>query len=234
MGTHYCNICRQTTFSGKKHIFGKQHQSSLRVVLTKFIEKVKEARRTIKKPQVEKFDCIQHKQTFWCYCCEAEVEKNVTDDKMTVLFGGLLEHMATKEHKKKTHKFWWDNKADQKLKDKVLITEEDMKRFKDEVANVLETFVEEEDDFIKQQAAVIRAQEKHRQEVFESLLEVCFPAMQWHAMKNRTCLMEPAAPAPLLGALGALSFHIQDCRVQSGAASVTRWLRCHGRRPNEA
>lgn len=102
-------------------------------------------------------------------------------------------------------------------------------RFKDEVATVLETFVEEEDDFIKQviqhtsvfkwsvrshilvenplewftlgitspcndltrwrfshafvfcpqQAAVIRAQEKHRQEVFESLLEVCFPAMQW-------------------------------------------------------
>ncbi|XP_011477128.1 coiled-coil domain-containing protein 84 isoform X1 [Oryzias latipes] len=171
MGTHYCNICRQTTFSGKKHIFGKQHQSSLRVVLTKFIEKVKEARRTIKKPQVEKFDCIQHKQTFWCYCCEAEVEKNVTDDKMTVLYGGLLEHMATKEHKKNTHKFWWDNKADQKLKDKVLITEEDMKRFKDEVATVLETFVEEEDDFIKQQAAVIRAQEKHRQEVFESFLE---------------------------------------------------------------
>ncbi|XP_024130880.1 coiled-coil domain-containing protein 84 isoform X2 [Oryzias melastigma] len=171
MGTHYCNICRQTTFSGKKHIFGKQHQSRLRVVLTKFIEKVKEARRTIKKPQVEKFDCIQHKEMFWCYCCEAEVEKNVTDDKMTVLFGGVLEHMATKEHKKNTHKFWWDNKADMKLKDKVLITDEEIKRFKDEVANVLETFVEEEDDFIKQEAACIRAQEKHRQEVFESLLE---------------------------------------------------------------
>lgn len=128
---------------------------------------MKEARRTIKKPQVEKFDCIQHKEMFWCYCCEAEVEKNVTDDKMTVLFGGVLEHMATwvtnfnlidfcssiqlinlltflfeffdllvisnvchfsKEHKKNTHKFWWDNKADMKLKDKVLITDEEIKR----------------------------------------------------------------------------------------------------------
>lgn len=40
MGAHYCAICRQTTFDGKGHIFGKSHQSRLRVVLHKFIEKV--------------------------------------------------------------------------------------------------------------------------------------------------------------------------------------------------
>lgn len=56
---------------------------------------VKEARRTLKKPQVEKFDCTQHKETFWCYCCGLEVERNVTDSNMTVLHGGLIEHMAT-------------------------------------------------------------------------------------------------------------------------------------------
>lgn len=59
------------------------------------VSQVKEARRTLKKPQVEKFDCTQHKQTFWCYCCGCEIEKNVTDGNMTVLYGGLLEHMAT-------------------------------------------------------------------------------------------------------------------------------------------
>lgn len=59
------------------------------------VTQVKEARRTLKKPQVEKFDCTQHKQTFWCYCCSAEVEKHVTDDNMTVIHGGLVEHMAT-------------------------------------------------------------------------------------------------------------------------------------------
>ncbi|KAA8592611.1 centrosomal AT-AC splicing factor [Etheostoma spectabile] len=171
MGAYYCAICRQTTFTGKGHIFGKNHQSRLRVVLLKFLEKVKEARRTLKKPQVEKFDCTQHKQTFWCYCCGLEIERNVTDGNMTVLYGGLLEHMATSEHKRNTHKFWWDNKADAKFRDKVIITEEETERFKAEVEKALESFVEKEDEFITQQADHIRAQEKHRQEVLQSLLE---------------------------------------------------------------
>ncbi|KAK5870876.1 hypothetical protein PBY51_003786 [Eleginops maclovinus] len=171
MGAYYCAICRQTTFIGKKHIFGKNHQSTLRVVLLKFLEKVKEARRTLKKPQVEKFDSTEHKKTFWCYCCGLEIDKNVTDDNMTVLYGGLLEHMATPEHRKNTHKFWWENKADPKLRDKVIVTEEETERFKVEVAKALESFVEQEDVFIKQQADFIRTQEKHRQEVLQSLLE---------------------------------------------------------------
>uniref|UniRef100_A0A3Q2YPY7 Centrosomal AT-AC splicing factor n=1 Tax=Hippocampus comes TaxID=109280 RepID=A0A3Q2YPY7_HIPCM len=174
MGAYYCAICRQTAFNGKGHIFGKHHQSRLRLVIMKFIEKVKEARRTLKKPEVEKFDCTQHKKTFWCYCCGQEVERNVSDGNMTVLHGGLLEHMATPEHRKSTHKFWWENKADPKLKDKVIITHEETQRFKVEVAKVLETFVEQEDEFIKQQAELIRAQEKRRQELLESLVEVCF------------------------------------------------------------
>ncbi|XP_037633166.1 coiled-coil domain-containing protein 84 [Sebastes umbrosus] len=171
MGAYYCAICRQTTFTGKGHIFGKNHQSRLRVVLLKFLEKVKDARRTLKKPQVEKFDCTQHKKTFWCYCCGCEIDRNVTDDNMTVLYGGLIEHMATPEHRKNTHKFWWDNKADPKFRDKVIITEEETERFKVEVAKALESFVEEEDEHIKLQAHHIRAQEKHRQEVLQSLLE---------------------------------------------------------------
>ncbi|KAF3849456.1 hypothetical protein F7725_019175 [Dissostichus mawsoni] len=160
MGAYYCAICRQTTFTGKKHIFGKNHQSTLRVVLLKFLEKVKDARRTLKKPQ--------HKKTFWCYCCGLEIDRNVTDDNMTVLYGGLLEHMATPEHRRNTHKFWWENKADPKLRDKVIVTE---RKLKVEVAKALESFVEQEDEFIKQQADYIRTQEKNRQEVLQSLLE---------------------------------------------------------------
>ncbi|XP_071753816.2 centrosomal AT-AC splicing factor [Centroberyx gerrardi] len=171
MGAFYCATCRQTSFSGKGHIFGKSHQSRLRVVLLKFLEKVKEARRTIKKPLVEKFDCTQHRHMFWCYCCGLQIERNVTDGNMTVLYGGLLEHMATPEHRKNTHKFWWENKADPKLRDKVIITTEETERFKAEVEKVLGTFVEKEDEFIKQQADHIRAQEKHRQEVLQSHIE---------------------------------------------------------------
>uniref|UniRef100_A0A3B3UXG1 Centrosomal AT-AC splicing factor n=1 Tax=Poecilia latipinna TaxID=48699 RepID=A0A3B3UXG1_9TELE len=228
MGAYYCAICNQTTFCGKKkHIFGKNHQSRLRVVLLKFTEKVKEARRTLKKPQVEKFDCTQHKQKFWCHCCGLEVERNVTDDNMTVMYGGLLEHMATREHRTSTYKFWWDNKADPKLRDRVLITEEETERFKTEVAKVLESFVEKEDEYIKQQADVIRAQEKHRQEVFQCLLEVCFPKMQWHPMKSGNHQMDPAAPIHPWRFLSVLSFSLK-CRRSRLGAGLTRLLRRPG------
>lgn len=228
MGAHYCAICRQTTFNGKGHIFGKNHQSRLRVVLLKFLEKVKEARRTLKKPQVEKFDCTQHKQTFWCYCCGLEVERNVTDGNMTVLYGGLLEHMATSEHRKNTHKFWWENKADPKFRDKVIITEEETERFKAEVANALESFVEKEDEFIKQQADYIRAQEKQRQEVLQSLLEVCFPRMQWHVRQSQSCSMDPTAQTCLLRTLSALNLSLRGQTSRQGAATLSQWLRHRG------
>ncbi|XP_067293916.1 coiled-coil domain-containing protein 84 isoform X2 [Pseudorasbora parva] len=170
MGAFYCSICKKTDFSGKGHIHGKSHQSKLKVILVKFMEKVKEARRTIKNPQVEKYSPY-HDEKFWCYCCALEVQKHVSDSNITVLYGGLLEHMSTPEHSRNTHKFWWDNKADPKLRDKFIITEEETERFKSEVSKALEQFEEKEDVFIKEQAAVIRSQERHRLEVLQSLSE---------------------------------------------------------------
>uniref|UniRef100_A0A9J7XWJ9 Centrosomal AT-AC splicing factor n=1 Tax=Cyprinus carpio carpio TaxID=630221 RepID=A0A9J7XWJ9_CYPCA len=170
MGAFYCSICRKTDFSGKGHIYGKSHQSKLKVILVKFTEKVKEARRTIKNPQVEKYS-PHHEEKFWCYCCALEVQKHVTDSNISVLYGGLLEHMSTPEHRTNTHKFWWDNKAEPKLRDKFIITEEETERFKSEVSKALEQFEEKEDVLIKQQAAAIRSQEQHRLEVLQSLLE---------------------------------------------------------------
>ncbi|XP_007245331.3 coiled-coil domain-containing protein 84 isoform X1 [Astyanax mexicanus] len=171
MGPFYCEICRQTDFSGKGHIYGKSHQSKLKVVLVKFLEKVKEARRCIKRPQVEKFDAVEHEQKFWCYCCQQEIQKHVTDGRVTVLHGALLEHMSTREHRTKTHAFWWKNKADPKLKEKFIITEEEAERLKEEVAKTLEQYEEKEDTLLKEQADIIRSQEHHRLEVLQSLRE---------------------------------------------------------------
>uniref|UniRef100_A0A8C1Y0N3 Coiled-coil domain containing 84 n=1 Tax=Cyprinus carpio TaxID=7962 RepID=A0A8C1Y0N3_CYPCA len=142
---------------------------------------VKEAKRTIKSPQVEKYS-PDHDEKFWCYCCVLEMQKHVTDCNISVLYGGLLEHKSTPEHRTNTHKFWWDNKADPKLRDKFIITEEETERFKSEVSKALEHFEEKEDVFKTflfffhpPQAAVIRSQEQHRLEVLQSLSEVCFP-----------------------------------------------------------
>uniref|UniRef100_A0A8C1L4X0 Coiled-coil domain containing 84 n=1 Tax=Cyprinus carpio TaxID=7962 RepID=A0A8C1L4X0_CYPCA len=129
---------------------------------------VKEAKRTIKSPQVEKYS-PDHDEKFWCYCCMLEMQKHVTDCNISVLYGGLLEHMSTPEHRTNTHKFWWDNKADPKLRNKFIVTEEETERFKSEVSKALEHFEEKEDVFIKQ------VKEQHRLEVLQSLSEVCFP-----------------------------------------------------------
>ncbi|XP_024249395.1 coiled-coil domain-containing protein 84 isoform X3 [Oncorhynchus tshawytscha] len=75
------------------------------------------------------------------------------------------------DHRKGTHTFWWENKADPKLRDKFIITENEMERFKTEVAKALGSFEDKEDGLIKQQATHIRAQEQHRQEVLQSLIE---------------------------------------------------------------
>ncbi|XP_012677466.2 coiled-coil domain-containing protein 84 [Clupea harengus] len=180
MVAFYCAVCRQSDFSGKGHIFGKSHQAKLKVVLVKFLEKVKEARRTIKIPQVEKYSSTEHQCNFWCYCCALEVPKHVTNGNLTVLFGGLLEHMSTREHRTSTHKFWWENKADPKLRDKCIIPSEEVDRFKEEVAKALENFEEKEDVHIKEQAAVIRAQEQHRFDVLHSVIE-CDPELEQSA-----------------------------------------------------
>lgn len=171
MGAFYCAVCRQTFFSGKKHIFGKSHQSRLRVALLRLTDKVKEARRTIRRPQVERFAGPRHQQTFWCCCCGVEAQRNVMDRNMVVLHGGLLEHMATPEHKKKTQTFWWEHKADPKLRDKVLITTEDTDRFKAEVAKALATYMDKEDTVVKQHTDMIHCQEIHRLALLQSLAE---------------------------------------------------------------
>uniref|UniRef100_A0A4W4ECI2 Coiled-coil domain containing 84 n=1 Tax=Electrophorus electricus TaxID=8005 RepID=A0A4W4ECI2_ELEEL len=115
MGAFYCAVCRQTDFSGKGHIYGKSHQCKLKVVLYQ-LPLVKEARRSVKRPQVVKSDFMQHEGKFWCYCCALEVQKHVADGSVTVLHGGLLEHMSTREHRTNTHAFWWRNKADPNFK----------------------------------------------------------------------------------------------------------------------
>ncbi len=55
---------------------------------------VKEAKQTIKNPEVEKYS-PDHDEKFWCCCCALEVQKHVTDSNISVLYGGLLEHLST-------------------------------------------------------------------------------------------------------------------------------------------
>ncbi|KAH0623397.1 hypothetical protein JD844_031670 [Phrynosoma platyrhinos] len=140
---------------------------------TVFREKcrVDAARKMLKHAVVVPFDPSEHERQFWCACCRQEVRCHLSYGTLTVLHAGLLEHMASPEHKKAVAAFWWENKADPKLKAKFLVSSEEYELFKDSLSKALDTYEEQEDEVIREVAARIREAERSRQEMLQALLE---------------------------------------------------------------
>ncbi|EDL95319.1 rCG58288, isoform CRA_f [Rattus norvegicus] len=153
-----CPLCRQTFFCGRGHVYSHKHQRQLKGALERFL------------PQVECY-VPEHDRCCWCPCCGCEVRKHLSHGNLTVLHGGLLEHLASPEHKKATNKFWWENKAHAQVKEKFLISPPDYARFKKSMVKGLDSYEEREDEVIKEMAAQIREVEQSRQEVVRSVLE---------------------------------------------------------------
>ncbi|XP_043846928.1 centrosomal AT-AC splicing factor [Dromiciops gliroides] len=165
-----CPLCRQSFFSGRGHVYSRKHQRQLRAALERLLPQVEAARKAIRTAQVERY-CPEHDQCCWCLCCGCEVQKHLSHGNMTVLHGGLLEHLACPDHRKATNKFWWENKADILLKEKFLVSQQDYTRFKKSMVKALDSYEEKEDEMIKKMAAQIREVEQSRQEVVQSVLE---------------------------------------------------------------
>lgn len=64
----------------------------LRAVLV--FPQVEAARRMIAVAVVEKFNPREHEEKYWCHCCQEEVGRHISDGSVTVLYGGMLEHMC--------------------------------------------------------------------------------------------------------------------------------------------
>nr|XP_038938266.1 centrosomal AT-AC splicing factor isoform X8 [Rattus norvegicus] len=165
-----CPLCRQTFFCGRGHVYSHKHQRQLKGALERFLPQVEAARRAVRAAQVECY-VPEHDRCCWCPCCGCEVRKHLSHGNLTVLHGGLLEHLASPEHKKATNKFWWENKAHAQVKEKFLISPPDYARFKKSMVKGLDSYEEREDEM----AAQIREVEQSRQEVVRSVLEVGFP-----------------------------------------------------------
>uniref|UniRef100_A0A7N5K800 Centrosomal AT-AC splicing factor n=1 Tax=Ailuropoda melanoleuca TaxID=9646 RepID=A0A7N5K800_AILME len=131
---------------------------------------VEAARKAIRAAQVERY-VPEHERRCWCLCCGCDVRKHLSHGNLTVLHGGLLEHLASPEHKKATNRFWWENKAEFQMKEKFLISPQDYARFKKSMVKGLDTYEEKEDEVIKEMAAQIREVEHSRQELVRSVLE---------------------------------------------------------------
>uniref|UniRef100_A0A7N4NTC3 Centrosomal AT-AC splicing factor n=1 Tax=Sarcophilus harrisii TaxID=9305 RepID=A0A7N4NTC3_SARHA len=168
-----CPLCRQSFFSGRGHVYSRKHQQQLRAALERLLPQVEAARKAVRTAQVERYS-PEHDQCCWCLCCGCEVQKHLSHGNMTVLHGGLLEHLACPDHRKATNKFWWENKADILLKEKFVVSQQDYTRFKKSMVKALDSYEEKEDEMIKKMAAQIREVERSRQEVVQSVLEVGF------------------------------------------------------------
>uniref|UniRef100_G1R727 Centrosomal AT-AC splicing factor n=1 Tax=Nomascus leucogenys TaxID=61853 RepID=G1R727_NOMLE len=175
-----CPLCRQTFFCGRGHVYSRKHQRQLKEALERLLPQVEAARKAIRAAQVERY-VPEHERCCWCLCCGCEVREHLSHGNLTVLYGGLLEHLASPEHKKATNKFWWENKAEVQMKEKFLVTPQDylfvltggewvLGGFKSMVKG-LDSYEEKEDEVIKEMAAQIREVEQSRQEVVRSVLE---------------------------------------------------------------
>ena len=51
------------------------------------------ARRLLPRPQVVEGE-LEPGACLWCYCCSEEVGRHRTDREVTVVWGGMLEHMG--------------------------------------------------------------------------------------------------------------------------------------------
>ncbi|XP_077903259.1 centrosomal AT-AC splicing factor isoform X3 [Ictidomys tridecemlineatus] len=165
-----CPLCRQTFFCGRGHVYSRKHQRQLKAALERLLPQVEAARKAVRAAQVERY-VPEHDRCCWCLCCSCEVQKHLSHGNLTVLHGGLLEHLASPEHKKATNKFWWENKAEVQMKEKFLISPQDYARFKKSMVKSLDSYEEKEDEVIKEMAAQIREVEQSRQEVVRSVLE---------------------------------------------------------------
>uniref|UniRef100_A0AC11BMI1 Centrosomal AT-AC splicing factor n=2 Tax=Ovis TaxID=9935 RepID=A0AC11BMI1_SHEEP len=165
-----CPLCRQTFFCGRGHVYSRKHQRQLKVALERLLPQVEAARKAVRAAQVERY-VPEHERWCWCLCCGCEVRKHLSHGNLTVLHGGLLEHLASPEHKKATNKFWWENKAEFQMKEKFLISPQDFARFKKSMVKSLDSYEEKEDEVIKEMAAQIREVEQSRQEMVRSVLE---------------------------------------------------------------
>lgn len=172
MAVYECAVCRRTVFYGRrKHVYEKGHRERLQALLRTFSDKVEAARRMIAVAVVEKFNSWEHEEKYWCHCCGEEVQRHSTDGSVTVLYGGMLEHMYSPEHKKAVNTFWWTHQADGKLKERFSLSTEEFERFKSSVTKALEGYEEMEDVLIKQMANQIQRIEQSRREILQNSLE---------------------------------------------------------------
>ncbi|XP_071958082.1 centrosomal AT-AC splicing factor-like [Antedon mediterranea] len=152
----FCEICRINHTSGKKHSFSSKHTARLKTILKKFGSKISDSKKKLLNPVISKASSELSAVNVWCYMCSVEVKRHVADHHAIIMDAGLLEHLATPEHAKKVHQFFWENRLSKEQKKNYLVNEEGLDSFKEALKNALACYENEEETQLKKQAMKIK------------------------------------------------------------------------------
>uniref|UniRef100_A0A8D2IZB5 Coiled-coil domain containing 84 n=1 Tax=Varanus komodoensis TaxID=61221 RepID=A0A8D2IZB5_VARKO len=167
-----CSLCRRSAFAGRRsHLHSAGHQRRLRARPVLGLLQVDAAREVLRRAVVAPVEPAEHERRFWCACCGQEVRRHLSHGGLAVPHGGLLQHLASAEHKKAVSAFWWEHKADPSLKPHFLVSSEEYELFKASLSKALDTL----ERGCGGMAAHIREVEQSRQEMVDAVLEVCTP-----------------------------------------------------------
>ncbi|XP_028402723.1 coiled-coil domain-containing protein 84-like isoform X2 [Dendronephthya gigantea] len=186
----FCNVCRRNHGLGRRHIYSKKHCAITKQILIKYGKKINETRKVISAPSVVNGE-LEPGSKFWCHFCAIEVAKHITDGDVSVQFGGVFEHLASVEHLRHTNKWWAVNGADKNEKNKFLLTQQELQRFKERVKDKLEDLATEVGKVFDKSVVIIQEKEKRQKIVAAQPPEPCVPpAIVYRTVRNRHGVMQ--------------------------------------------
>ncbi|XP_052817392.1 centrosomal AT-AC splicing factor-like [Mya arenaria] len=159
----YCSLCKVNHNTGKKHVYSKRHQLILKNILQKFQTKIQQVKGTLFSPVAKDLE-YEAGAKFWCYFCAIEVDKHDIMESCKVLGYGLLQHIASDEHKAGLEQFFWDNLVKKEMKPRYVLSIEDLSIFKKAAFLAVKKYQKASEADIKQAAFEIAAAETRRQE----------------------------------------------------------------------
>uniref|UniRef100_A0A8C3JCH0 Coiled-coil domain containing 84 n=1 Tax=Calidris pygmaea TaxID=425635 RepID=A0A8C3JCH0_9CHAR len=196
MAVHYCDICRRTSFSGRRHLYSAGHRRRLREALAELQEAVAAARAAAggeAAAALRPYDPAEHGRRVWCLVCGRGVQRDGRSGGMALLQAGLLRHLAGPDHRRETARFWREQRAEAALRERVLVSAEEYERFARGLERALEEHRRQEEERIQQMAAGIREAERRQRETVRDALQVGEPGP---ARQNRDASRDAEQPNP--------------------------------------
>ncbi|NXV14952.1 CCD84 protein, partial [Cepphus grylle] len=169
MAVHYCELCRRSSFAGRRHLYSAGHRRRLQEALAQLQEAVAAARAAAAaggEAALRPYDPAEHDRRVW------------------------------PEHRREAARFWREQRAEAALRERVLVPAEEYERFARGLERALGEHRRREEERIQQMAAGIREAERRQRETVRDALQVATSG-QSLPTRLRPLLTSGAALSPL-------------------------------------